>query len=316
MIGLSKKDEKYWGPLSNKSYWLKRSEELDKVAKMTEKEVMKKLSALYRDAFRSIEKEVNDFMMKYAVDHKLDYATVTQMLTPIDLAEYNEKIQELHAMYRDTKSEYIKIEIERLKARSKITRLRALQDAINVELCKVTHEYQMTLEDTLIGLFSDQYTKACELMGVMAPGIPREAIKKIIEYPYAGKMFSDRIWDNKDALVKYIQQDLTVGIIRGDSIQKMARQLKKDLNVLYYQAERLVRTETNYAMNQAHLKGYKDSGVVEKYEFLAAHDKRTSKLCRDLDGQMFELSEAVVGENYPPMHPNCRSTVVPVLEDW
>lgn len=303
MIGLSKKDDKYWGPLSNKSYWLKRSEELDKVAKMTEKEVMKKLSALYRDAFRSIEKEVNDFMMKYAVDHKLDYATVTQMLTPIDLAEYNEKIQELHAMYRDTKSEYIKIEIERLKARSKITRLRALQDAINVELCKVTHEYQMTLEDTLIGLFSDQYEKACELMGVMAPGIPREAIKKIIEYPYAGKMFSDRIWDNKDALVKYIQQDLTVGIIRGDSIQKMSRQLKKDLNVLYYQAERLVRTETNYAMNQAHLKGYKDSGVVEKYEFLAAHDKRTSKLCRDLDGEMFELSKAVVGENYPPMHP-------------
>ena len=313
---MSKKDEKYWGPLSNKSYWFKRSEELDKVATKVEKEVMKELSALYRDAFRSIEKEVNDIMMKYAVDHKLDYATVTQMLTPIDLAEYNQKIEELYAMYRDTGSEYIKIEIERLKARSKITRLRALQDAINVELCKVTHEYQMTLEDTLIGLFSAQYEKACELMGVMAPGIPREAIKKIIEYPYAGKMFSDRIWDNKDALVKYIQQDLTVGIIRGDSIQKMARQLKKDLKVLYYQAERLVRTETNYAMNQAHLKGYKDSGVVEKYEFLAAHDKRTSKLCRDLDGEMFELSKAVVGENYPPMHPNCRSTVVPVLEDW
>ena len=316
MIGLSKKDDKYWGPLSNKSYWLKRSEELDKVAKMTETEVMKKLSALYRDAFRSIEKEVNDFMMKYAVDHKLDYATVTQMLTPIDLAEYNEKIQELHAMYRDTKSEYIKIEIERLKARSKITRLRALQDAINVELCKVTHEYQMTLEDTLIGLFSDQYAKACELMGVMAPGIPREAIKKIIEYPYAGKMFSDRIWDNKDALVKYIQQDLTVGIIRGDSIQKMSRQLKKDLNVLYYQAERLVRTETNYAMNQGHLKGYADSGVVEKYEFLAAIDSRTSKLCKNQNGKVYKLSDAVVGVNFPPLHPHCRSTVIPVLEDW
>ena len=318
---MSKKDDKYWGPLSNKSYWLKRSEELDKVAKMTEKEVMKKLSALYRDAFRSIEKEVNDFMMKYAVDHKLDYATVTQMLTPIDLAEYNEKIQELHAMYRDTKSEYIKIEIERLKARSKITRLRALQDAINVELCKVTHEYQMTLEDTLIGLFSDQYTKACELMGVMAPGIPREAIIKIIEYPYAGRMYSDNIWRNKDNLVNFINQEITVGIIRGESIQKIARRLRNEtkadtLRLAQSWAERLVRTEINYAMNQAHLKGYKDSGVVEKYEFLAAHDKRTSKLCRDLDGEMFELSKAVVGENYAPMHPNCRSTVVPVLEDW
>lgn len=305
---MSKKDEKYWGPLSNKSYWLKRSEELDKVAKMTEKEVMKKLSALYRDAFRSIEKEVNDFMMKYAVDHKLDYATVTQMLTPIDLAGYNEKIQELHTMYRDTKSEYIKIEIERLKARSKITRLRALQDAINVELCKVTHEYQMTLEDALIGLFSDQYTKACELMGVMAPGIPREAIIKIIEYPYAGRMYSDNIWRNKDNLVNFINQEITVGIIRGESVQKIARRLRNEtkadtLRLAQSWAERLVRTEINYAMNQAHLKGYKDSGVVEKYEFLAAHDKRTSKLCRDLDGKMFELSKAVVGENYPPMHP-------------
>ena len=316
MIELSKKDEKYWGPLSNKSYWLKRSEELDKVAKMTEKEVMKKLSALYRDAFRSIEKEVNDFMMKYAVDHKLDYATVTQMLTPIDLAEYNQKIEELYAMYRDTGSEYIKIEIDRLNARAKITRLQALQDAINVELTKVTHEYQMTLEDTLIGLFTEQYKEVSELLGIMAPVINREAIKTIIEYPYAGKMFSDRIWDNKDALVKHIKQNLTAGIIRGDSIQKMSRQLKKDLNVLYYQAERLVRTETNYAMNQGHLKGYADSGVVEKYEFLAAIDSRTSKLCKNQNGKVYKLSDAVVGVNFPPLHPHCRSTVVPVLEDW
>lgn len=316
MIELSEKGEKYWGPLSNKSYWLKRSEELDKVATKVEKEVMKELSALYRDAFRSIEKEVNDFMMKYAVDHKLDYATVTQMLTPIDLAEYNQRIEELYAMYRDTGSEYIKIEIDRLNARAKITRLQALQDAINVELTKVTHEYQMTLEDTLIGLFTEQYKEVSELLGIMAPVINREAIKTIIEYPYAGKMFSDRIWDNKDALVKHIKQNLTAGIIRGDSIQKMSRQLKKDLNVLYYQAERLVRTETNYAMNQGHLKGYADSGVVEKYEFLAAIDSRTSKLCKNQNGKVYKLSEATVGVNYPPLHPNCRSTVIPVLEDW
>lgn len=316
MIGLSKKDEKYWGPLSNKSYWLKRSEELDKVATKVEKEVMKELSALYRDAFRSIEKEVNDFMMQYAKDHKLDYATVTQTLTPIDLAEYNQKIEELYAMYRDTGSEYIKIEIDRLNARAKITRLQALQDAINVELTKVTHEYQMTLEDTLIGLFTEQYKEVSELLGIMAPVINREAIKTIIEYPYAGKMFSDRIWDNKDALVKHIKQNLTAGIIRGDSIQKMSRQLKKDLNVLYYQAERLVRTETNYAMNQGHLKGYEDSGVVEKYEFLAAIDSRTSKLCKNQNGKVYKLSDATVGVNFPPLHPHCRSTVIPVLEDW
>ena len=318
---MSKKDEKYWGPLSNKSYWLKRTEELDKAIKKTEKEIMKELSTLYREAYRSIEKEINDLMMKYANGDKMDYTTVNQTLNPIDLAEYNEKIQDLHDMYRDTKSEYIKIELEKMKARGKITRLRALQDVIYIELCKVTHEYQMTLEDVLIGLFSDQYKETAEMMGVMAPGISRQAIINIIEYPYAGQMYSDSIWRNKDNLVNFINKELVISLVRGDSIQKIARKLRNEtkadsLRLAQSWAERLVRTELNHTMNQAHLKGYKDSGVVEKYEFLAAHDKRTSKLCRDLDGKVIELQKAVVGENYPPMHPNCRSTVIPVLEDW
>ena len=40
---MSKKDDnnKYWGALSSKSYWLKRADELDKAVKKTEKEVMK-----------------------------------------------------------------------------------------------------------------------------------------------------------------------------------------------------------------------------------------------------------------------------------
>jgi SPP1 gp7 family putative phage head morphogenesis protein len=185
-----------------------------------------------------------------------------------------------------------------------ITRFQALQDSINIELCKVTHEFQMTLEDTLIGLFTEQYKEASEMLGIMNPTIPTETIKKIIEYPYHGKMFADSVWDNKkNLLINHINKNLTIGIIRGDSVQKMSKQLMKDLDVLYWQAERLIRTETNYAMNQAHLQGYKDSEVVEKYEVLAYIDKRTSKICKRMDGKTFKLSEAQVGVNYPPFHP-------------
>jgi SPP1 gp7 family putative phage head morphogenesis protein len=59
-----------------------------------------------------------------------------------------------------------------------------------------------------------------------------------------------------------------------------------------------------------------DSGVVEKYEFLAAIDSRTSKLCRDKDGKVFKLKDSKVGVNFPPLHPHCRSTIIPVLKDW
>jgi SPP1 gp7 family putative phage head morphogenesis protein len=116
-------------------------------------------------------------------------------------------------------------------------------------------------------------------------------------------MFADSVWENKKTLLNHINKNMTIGIIRGDSVQKMARKLRDDLGVSYYQAERLVRTETNYAMNQAHLQGYKDSEVVEKYEVLAYIDKRTSKICKRMDGKTFKLSEAQVGVNYPPFHP-------------
>ena len=301
----------------NREYWIKRSEELDKVTKKLEKQVMKEMSELYARTFREIAKETNDFLMKYATDNKVDFNTVNQLITPIELSEYTEKMEQLRAMYRDTKSEYILREIKELEARKTITRLQALQDSINIELCKTAHEFQMTLEDVMTGMFTEQYKHVAELLGDMRPVIPGEAIKKIIEYPYHGKMFADSVWDNKkNLLINYINKNLTIGIIRGDSVQKMARQLRDDLGVFYYQAERLIRTETNYAMNQAHLQGYKDSEVVEKYEILAYVDKRTSKICKKMDRKIFKLTEAQVGENYPPFHPNCRTTVIPVLEDW
>jgi uncharacterized protein with gpF-like domain len=44
-------------------------------------------------------------------------------------------------------------------------------------------------------------------------------------------------------------------------------------------------------------------------------DSRTSEICRELNGKRFKLSEAEVGVNYPPMHPNCRSTTQLVLDE-
>ena len=42
---------------------------------------------------------------------------------------------------------------------------------------------------------------------------------------------------------------------------------------------------------------------------------RTSDICRSLDGTVHKVSQAKVGVNFPPMHPNCRSTTVPKFND-
>jgi len=38
-------------------------------------------------------------------------------------------------------------------------------------------------------------------------------------------------------------------------------------------------------------------------------------MCQEQDGKVYPLAEAVVGINYPPLHPWCRSTTIPYFED-
>lgn len=78
-------------------------------------------------------------------------------------------------------------------------------------------------------------------------------------------------------------------------------------------AERIVRTELTRVQNQAAKDTYKEAGV-EYYEYLAVGDDRTSEECMDLNGKIFRLDDAVVGENFPPIHPNCRCTIIPVMD--
>lgn len=73
-------------------------------------------------------------------------------------------------------------------------------------------------------------------------------------------------------------------------------------------ARRLVRTELNYVHNHAALDSIADSGM-KYFRFIATLDKRTSEICRSHDSHVYPISEAKQGQNVPPLHPNCRSTI-------
>ncbi len=62
-----------------------------------------------------------------------------------------------------------------------------------------------------------------------------------------------------------------------------------------------------------HLKDIKLVGISQ-YQILATLDSRTSWICQDMDGVIIPLSEKEVGVNYPPFHPNCRTTTIPYFE--
>ena len=77
----------------------------------------------------------------------------------------------------------------------------------------------------------------------------------------------------------------------------------------------VVRTKTTEIYNDAR-KSFWDSDpiakqVIEAYQFSAILDDRTTDVCRELDGQIFEKGD-FLNNITPPLHFNCRSLLVPV----
>ena len=98
-------------------------------------------------------------------------------------------------------------------------------------------------------------------------------------------------------------------------------------------AELIVRTETVRAWNRGSELWRKESGVVEKKQRYTALDERVCEFCWPMNWKIVWLSEnyfnkndVLIGANghelkldysatpYPPLHPNCRCVILPVIE--
>ena len=149
----------------------------------------------------------------------------------------------------------------------------------------------------------------------LGTGYSEESAKRCINAIWCadGKHWSSRIWNNKTDLQNRIEKGIMDCVSRGVSKAELVKDLRQNMNIGFNQADRIARTELSYVQNQATKDKFIEAGI-EKYQFLATHDDRTCDVCGELDGKIFYLRDARVGENYPPIHPNCRSTVLAVIE--
>lgn len=67
-----------------------------------------------------------------------------------------------------------------------------------------------------------------------------------------------------------------------------------------WNAERIVTTEETRCKAEEFLSKH------DTYVYHAVMDDATCDECKALNGMEFRTEDAVVGVNYPPMHPNCR----------
>ena len=100
----------------------------------------------------------------------------------------------------------------------------------------------------------------------------------------------------------------------GRSFDDMAKELAKKMDTGYNNAARLIMTESARMDNMSLLDTYKRMGV-QKLEFVATLDMKTSEICRAMDGTIIDIENAKIGLNVPPLHPYCRSVIAPVMDE-
>ena len=303
--------------MHNSQYWDKRAlDKYDFVEKQSE-EYMDKIKSIYTHAFREIDKDIHRVYTNYLKDLKNN-----SELPEIDTQKLKELLtkSETEKTWKELKQKGLDKYIQdNYKAR--ISRLEQIQAQVYSKIKMISYKENETATEMYKGVINDSYYKT---MVDIQQGFNQDfefsrldnnLINTVLDNKWSGKNYSQRIWKNTDILAEKVSDIIGGGLIRGQSIEKMSRQLREQFNAGKYYADRLARTEMCHFYNEADRMAYEELGV-DKYVFMAVLDNRTSEYCQEMDNKIIEYKDIKVGENFPPLHPNCRSTTRGYIEGF
>lgn len=120
--------------------------------------------------------------------------------------------------------------------------------------------------------------------------------------------------------VRRIEQQIRLGVLAGDTNDDIARRIRGTrannyqdgvLAITRRDAETITRTAVNHVSTEARQATWEaNSDIIDGVRWVATLDGRTSPVCQSRDGEVYPIDKGP----RPPAHPNCRSTIVPVLK--
>ena len=283
------------------NYWDKRALRRLTDAEKISQQHIEEIKKIYEQAYRDIDKEIQRTYRAYSKNTGLDVDKLKELLT----VKETDKVWK--TLKRQGLDQYIKNNYK-----SRISRLEQIQAQIygKAKLIYPKEELEHTM--AYEGVINNSYYKSIydtqKGLGYdfSFNKIDNNTIKLLLNEKWSGLNYKQRIWGNTDYLAEALSYTIGGAMLSGQSIEKTTQQVRERFRVSKYYAERLVRTETNYFHNEADAMAYEQMGV-KKYVFVATLDNRTSDICQSHDTKVYNYKDKKTGENYPPLHPNCRS---------
>lgn len=253
--------------MNNKDYWAKRTLLAEKKAAALGEQLVKEQGKMYAKTYNKLMREIEHLATKAGISF--------DNISRTELYDYG--------------------------------RMLNLKEIIETEFTELTVAMNKGTESMLSKVYTDTLGRAAKDFGKEFI-MPNEfQIKAVVEEVFHGSNYSKRIWSNNTALGGRVQQDMERLVMKGTSPQRIAKELQRDFNVGYSNAERLVRTEASRVYNSARETSYKEFGI-EQVEFLA--EASACGVCNGYDGKVYETGQ---GPKIP-VHPRCRCAYAPVID--
>ena len=306
--------------LPNEEYWQKREAYKLKKGLKDLKKIEKELVKEYKKAMDNIGKEISNLFYKYADDNNLSYKDAQKLLNGKEFKEFKHDLKTYIKLIEETADEELLLELNSLAMKSRISRLEEMFYQCGKYINEVYENTNNRLQIAYSSTIKDNYYQTIydihKAIGVGASFsyIDNDMIKEILAFPWSGRHYSSRLWSNRTKLKNAMVEELTQMLIQGKGVKETSKALSKRLDADLKNCIRLIHTEHSYFMGESTAKAYEEL-EVDKYQFLATLDNRTSEICQNLDGKVFNLKDRVVGVNASPMHVHCRSCEIPYIDN-
>jgi SPP1 gp7 family putative phage head morphogenesis protein len=304
-------------------YWQKRFQAVEEMNNKRAKGTVQAVTPAFDKAQAQIEKEINAWYARFAKNNQIDLQEAKKLLNTRELKEFRWDVQEYikYGKQNALDQAWMK-QLENASARFHISRLEALKIRTQNAAERAFGNELDQLDQMAARIYMDDYYHtAYEIQRGLGIGwdvsqIDQRKLDNIVSKPWTtDKMtFSDRIWKSKTQLVDSLHKELTQMCVLGKAPDQAIKNIANRMNVSKGQAGRLVMTEAAYFGSAAQKDCFNDLDV-EQFEVVATLDSRTSPMCQEMDGKVFDMKDFQIGVTAPPFHVWCRSCTAPWFED-
>ena len=117
----------------------------------------------------------------------------------------------------------------------------------------------------------------------------------------------------QDDVAKNLRREFYDGMQAGESTKELAKRVESVFDVGETRANTIARTTMTKINNEARMKAYKASGVVDEVQWITAGDSRVCpEHCKPKENKVYSIDDAP--RPAIDTHPNCRCILVPYFE--